>query len=173
MKYFILIVFTTLLFSCGAAVYTDYEKCLDWNTNKTYQFYAEMNSGLNQLDEKRVTRALDSTLKLKGFKRTDRNNYWIAFYVEESLSNSRNTIGIGLGSGGGGINVGGGVGIPIGGKVINQRMTIEVREERAEGKLLWQAEYDGELKEKAKPEQKEKYYNKIIPMMLKDFPPEK
>lgn len=131
-----------------------------------------MNSSLNSLDEKRVVKAIDSTLKLKNFQRSDYNHYWIAFYVEENLSNSRNTLGIGLGSGGGGIGIGGGVGIPIGGKIINQRMVIEIREEQPDGKLVWEAVYDGELKEKATPEQKEKYYDKIIPLMLKDFPPD-
>jgi hypothetical protein len=91
--------------------------------------------------------------------------------VQESLSNSKNTIGIGLGSGGGGISIGGGVGIPLGSKVINQRMTIEFRKATTGEKLVWQAEYDGELKEKATPKQKEAYYDKVIPMMLKDFPP--
>ena len=172
MKKLFLIAISSLLLSCGAAVQTDYEKEVDWaSAYKTYQLYREMKSGLNELDDKRVIKAIDSTLKQKEFIRTDYNHYWIGFFAEESLSNSRNTIGIGLGSGGGGISVGGGVGIPIGGKIINQRMTIEVRAEGADGKLVWQAVYDGELKEKATPKQKESYYNKVIPMMLKDFPP--
>ncbi len=173
MKYFLLSSICLLLISCGSTVAVDYEKNTDWEQYKTYQFYREMNSNLNELDEKRVVKAIDSTLKIKGFQRTDYNTYWVAFFVEETLSNSRNTIGVGLGTGGRGVSVGGGIGIPIGGKVINQKMTIEVREGQPNGKLVWQAVYDGELKEKAKPKQKEAYYNKIIPMMLKDFPPEK
>lgn len=173
MKKLFLIAITLLLVSCGSTVAVDYEKNYDWEIYKSYQYYREMNSGLNQLDDKRVIKALDSTLKLKSFIRTDYNSYWVGYFVDESLSNSRNTLGIGLGSGGGGLSVGGGVGIPIGGKVMNQRMTIEVREGQPDGKLIWQAVYDGELKEKATPKQKEAYYAKIIPMMLADFPPQK
>ncbi|EDM44187.1 GTPase ObgE [unidentified eubacterium SCB49] len=173
MKLVCFLVVATFLISCGAVVQTDYEKGVNWTENKTYQFYTEMKSGLNDLDEKRVAKAIDSTLKLKRFKRADYSHYLVAFFVEETISNSRNTIGIGLGSGGGGISVGGNVGIPIGGKVVNQRMTIEVRESTEGGRLVWQAVYDGELKEQANPKQKEAYYNKVIPLMLKDFPPEK
>ncbi len=169
MKIVLLTLVSLLLVSCGSAVAVDYEKNHEWEMYKSYQYYREMNSGLNQLDDVRVMKAIDSTLKQKEFIRTDYNSYWIAFFVEESLSNSRNTIGVGLGSGGGGISVGGGVGIPIGGKVINQRITIEVR---GGDELVWQAVYNGELKEKATPAKKEAYYNKIIPMMLQDFPPE-
>jgi hypothetical protein len=159
------------LSSCGATVNTDYEKDVDWTVLKSYQFYSEMNSGLNDLDDKRIKKAIDSILQKKSFQKTDYNQYYVSFFVEESLSNSRNTIGIGLGSGGGGISVGGGVGIPIGGKVINQRVTIEFRKATTGDKLVWQAVYDGEIKEKATPKQKEAYYDKIIPLMLKDFPP--
>lgn len=171
MKHLLLSLASLILLSCGSTVAVDYEKNKDWDQYKTYQLYPEMKSGLNALDEKRVVKAMDSTLKLKNFQRTDYNQYWIAFYVEENLSNSRNTLGIGVGSGGGGFGIGGGVGIPIGGKIINQRMVIEIREGQPEGKLIWEAVYDGELKEKATPEQKEKYYDKIIPMMLEYFPP--
>ena len=173
MKYLLLSLASLLLVSCGAKVAVDYEKNSDWQQYKSYQFYGEMKSGLNQLDEARIIKAIDSALKQKKFQRTDYNHYWIGFFVEENISNSRNTIGVGLGTGGRGVSLGGGVGIPIGGKLVNQRMTIEIREEQQGGKLLWEAVYDGELKEKAKPEQKEAYYNKIIPLMLKDFPPEK
>jgi len=173
MKFIYLFLATAILTSCGATVATDYEKGYQWSGEKTYQFYDEMNSGLNELDDKRIMMAIDSTLGNKGFQRTDYNEYFVSFFVEESLSNSRNTIGIGLGSGGGGISIGGGVGIPIGGKVINQRMTLEFREATEGQKLIWQAVYDGELREKATPKQKAAYYNKMIPKMLKDFPPKK
>ena len=173
MKNLFLIAISSILISCGAVVKTDYEKEVDWTALKTYQFYDEMNSGLNDLDDKRIKKAIDSALQQKSFQRTDYNQYNVSFFVEETISNSRNTIGIGLGTGGRGVSIGGGTSIPIGGKVINQHITIEFREATTGQRLVWQAVYDGELKEKAKPKQKEAYYNKIIPMMLKDFPPEK
>ena len=160
-----------ILVSCGSTVAVDYEKGTDWTANKGYQFYSEMDTGLNQLDNKRIIKAADSILQLRGLQRTDYNDFYINFYVEESLSNSRNTLGIGLGSGGGNVSVGGGIGIPIGGKIINQHITLEFIEARIGEKLIWQAIYDGELKEKATPKQKEAYYAKIMAKMLAEYPP--
>lgn len=171
MKYFALALMTLLFVSCGSTVAVDYEKGTDWNAYKGYQFYTEMDTGLNALDNNRIIDAADSILQKRGLQRTDYNDFFINFYVEESLSNSRNTLGIGVGSGGGNVSVGGGVGIPIGGKVVNQRITIEFIEAQVGGKLIWQAVYNGELKEKATPRQKKAYYNKVIAKILAEYPP--
>jgi len=171
MRYLILVFLAVLLVSCGSTVAVDYEKGTEWTAHKGYQFFSEMDTGLNELDNKRIIRAADSILQLRGLQRTDYNDFFINFYVEESLSNSRNTLGIGVGSGGGNVSVGGGIGIPIGGKIINQHITIEFIEEEVGGKLIWQAIYNGELKEKATPKQKEVYYTKVITKMLSEYPP--
>ena len=105
------------------------------------------------------------------YQRSDYNQFYIDFFVDERLSESRNTLGIGLGSVGRNVSVGGGIGLPIGGKVINQRLTIEFIDATMGQKLIWQAVYDGELKEKATPAQKDAYYFKVIAKMLKEFPP--
>lgn len=173
MKNILVFVIAICLVSCGSAVAIDYEKDMDWETNKTYQFYNEMKSGLNELDEKRIMSAIDTVLSQKKFQKTDYNQYHIGFFVEEFLSNSRNTVGVGLGTGGRGVSVGGGIAIPVGGKIINQKITIELREATTDQKLVWQAVYEGMLKEKATPQQKEAYYKKIISKMLVDFPPKK
>ena len=171
MKYLILAFLTILLASCGSTVAVDYENDTNWTAYKGYQFYSEMETGLNELDNKRIIKAVDSILQLRGLQRTDYNDIFINFHVEESLSNSRNTLGIGVGSGGGNVSVGGGIGIPIGGKIINQHIILEFIEEEVGGKLVWQAVYDGELKEKATPRQKEAYYVKIMAKMLAAYPP--
>ena len=101
-----------------------------------------------------------------------KTHFWSQdFFSKEFLSNSRNTIGIGIGGGG---NVGFGVsgGIPIGGKVINQTLTIDFIDSDKDA-LIWQAVVNGELNEKANPQQKEDYYFGIIRKALKAFPPSK
>ena len=171
MRYLILVFLAVLLVSCGSTVAVDYEKGTNWTALNGYQFFSEMDTGLNALDNNRIMYAADSILQLRGLQRTDYNDFFISFHVEESLSNSRNTLGIGVGGGGGNVSVGGGVGIPIGGKIINQHFTIEFIEEEVGGKLIWQAVYDGELKEKATPKRKEAYYAKIMAKMLAEYPP--
>ena len=180
MKHIILGCLTMILFSCGSTVAVDYEPNTDWSNYKIYQFSQthtgrggepQAPSGLSQLDDIRIMRAIDSILPSSEYQRSDYNQFYIDFFVEEQLSNSRNTLGIGVGSGGGNVSVGGGIGIPIGGKVINQRITLEFIDASMGQKLIWQAVYNGELKEKATPKQKDAYYAKAIAKMLAEFPP--
>ncbi|MEL6810011.1 MAG: DUF4136 domain-containing protein [Bacteroidota bacterium] len=161
-----------LLFSsCGPAVYVDYEKEQDFSQFTTYQFYSNIDSGLNQLDNKRIVRAIDSVLQQRGFKRTDNNRFFIDFYANESISNSRNTLGVGIGGGGGNVGVGVSGGIPIGGAVVNQQLTIDIVDASANQKLVWQAVVESQLKERSTPKQKEDYYFQVVQKALNKFPP--
>ena len=173
MKSILLLGISLLLCSCGPSVYVDYEKQQDFSEFTTYQFYPNIDSGLNALDNKRVKAAIDSVLQLRGFTRTDYNRFFINFYVNESISNSRSTLGVGIGGGGGNVGVGVSGGIPIGGSVINQQLTIDIVDATKNQSLVWQAIVTDELKEKASPQQKEAYYLSIVEKALKKFPPKK
>ncbi|MBL4662117.1 MAG: DUF4136 domain-containing protein [Flavobacteriaceae bacterium] len=172
MKTALLLVSMVLLFSCGPSVYIDFEKDQDFSEYNSYRFYPDIDSGLNEFDDKRIKFAIDSVLQQRGFTKTSFNRFYINFYASESVSNSRSTIGIGVGGGGrnGGIGVSGG--IPIGGRTINQQLTIDIIDAHKNQELVWQAVIDGELKEKATPRQKEAYYYKVLEKALKKFPPQ-
>ncbi len=173
MKYFSLLIITIFLVSCGAVMTVDYDAETDFSEYTTYQFYDSINSGLNELDNNRIIRAIDSSFQNRGFERTNGGKFYIDFFANESISNSRNTLGIGVGGGGGNVGVGVSGGIPIGGRTINQRLTIEIFEASEGQKLVWQVIIDGELKEKATPAEKVKYFNKEIAKALQKFPPKK
>ena len=173
MKYVSILCIAFLFTSCGAVMTTDYDTETDFTNFTTYQFYSEIDSGLNELDNKRVMRAVDSSLQRRGFKRTNDCSFYIDFFAAESISNSRNTLGIGVGSGGGNVGVGVSGGIPIGGRVINQLLTLDITDASADHKLVWRVQIDGELKENATPAQKEAYYIKEINRALQKFPPKK
>ena len=67
MRYFLSIAMVSMLISCSAIkVNYDYDKAVDFSNYSTYNYYSDMESGLSQLDEKRLLRALDSTLKARG-----------------------------------------------------------------------------------------------------------
>ncbi|GAB5401275.1 MAG: hypothetical protein Aureis2KO_28600 [Aureisphaera sp.] len=161
-----------LLFSCGATVSTDYEKQTDWSPYTHYQFYADIESGLSELDDKRIKNAIDSVFAFRSYRPSTNPDFLINFYASQVLSNSRNTIGVGLGGGGGNVGVGGSVGIPIGGPTIEQQITIDFIDARKD-QLIWQAIIDCRLKEKASPEQKDAHYFNVITKALKKFPPTK
>ncbi len=160
-----------LLLSCGATVAIDYDKKADFTSYTTYDFYPTIDSGLNELDDRRIMKAIDSVLLQRPtFQKTEDPQLLINFFAKEYLSNSRNSIGIGVGGGGGNVGVGVSGGIPIGGKEVNQTLTIDFID-AATDQLVWQAVVDGSYKERATPVQKEAYYYTVIAKALKKFPP--
>lgn len=173
MKFLYVFITAILLTSCGASVAIDYDKKTDFDTIKTFQFYKAENTGLNDLDNRRIEIAIDSSLVAKGWQLTDYNQFYIKYYVNEALTSSRNTLGIGVGSGGGGISVGGGVGIPIGPKQLEQELTIEVFQATTNEPLVWQGSLVESISERATPEQKEAHFTKMVFKILAKFPPEK
>ncbi len=173
MKSVLLVTASILLFSCGPTVYVDFEKQQDFSEFTTYQFYPDIDSGMNDLDDKRVMAAIDSVLQQRGFSKTSDNRFFINFYASERLSNSQSTLGVGIGGGGGNVGVGVIGGIPIGSRMINQQLTLDFVDAKKEQSLVWQAVVEGELKEKASPQQREAYFYSVIEKALRKFPPKK
>lgn len=169
MKILYTLFLSVILISCGASVAVDYDKDIDFSKYTTYSFYPNIKSGLNELDDKRIIRIADSLLHLRGFVQSENPDFYINFFARESVSNSRNTIGLGLGTGGRNLGVGVSGGIPIGGKSVNQQLTMDFIDV-AKDDLIWQAVSDGDFKEKSMPSEKENYYIKVINKMLNKYP---
>ncbi len=166
LSFFILLYLT----SCGVTVHYDYDKQTNFKNYNTYNYYTTIESGLSQLDNKRIIKITDSILQSNGYTKSDNPDFRINFYTKEGSISNRNTIGIGVG--GGGRNAGYGIsgGIPIGGRKIEQLVTIDFIDAKQD-RLIWQGIIDGAIKEKASPRWKETYYEKIISKLLKGFPP--
>ena len=171
MKIISVLFISILLSACGATLTVDYDSEKDFSDYTSYQFYDDIDSGLNQLDDKRIMAAISNSFQNRGFTKTDYCRFYVNFYASEYLSASRNTIGIGVGGGGGNVGVGVSGGIPIPGNVVNQKLTIDIIDASMGQSLAWQVVIEGEIKEKATPEQKEAYYFAEIDKALKKFPP--
>lgn len=169
MKILYTIFLSVFLMSCGASVAVDYDKEIDFSKYTSYNFYPNIKSGLNELDDKRIIRIADSLLQLRGFIHSENPDFYVNFFASESVSNSRSTIGIGLGTGGRNMGVGVSGGIPVGGKSVNQKLTMDFIDVTKDD-LIWQAVSDGDFKEKSRPLEKEKYYINIINKMLAKYP---
>lgn len=171
MKHLLLLVCISLI-SCGTYVNTDYDRNTDFRELKTYNFYPDLETGLSQIDNERIMRISDSIMQSKGFLKSEDPQILINFFAEESVTGSRNTLGIGLGSGGnnGGVVVN--AGLPIGGPVIRQQLTVDIVDAKND-ELIWQAFIDGDYKERSGPIQKMDYYRKNLSRVLKKYPPKK
>lgn len=172
MKFLPILVLSIFLVSCGATVVVDYDKQVDFSKYNSYNYFPTIDSGLNQLDDGRIMQITDSLMQQRGFVKSEAPQLYINFYARESVSRSRNTIGIGLGSGGGNVGVGVSGGIPIGGNVLNQKLTMDFIDTEKDD-LVWQAIAEGEMKERATPQQKEAYFVSVIQKILAKYPPGK
>ena len=170
MKFLSILIFAIILVSCGASVAVDYDKQVDFSKYNSYNYFPNIDSGLNELDDKRIIKITDSLLQQRGFVKSETPQIYINFYARESVSSSRNTIGIGIGSGGGNVGMGVSGGIPIGGNVLNQQLTMDFIDVKNDG-LVWQAVAEGEMKERTTPQQKEAYYISVIQKILNKYPP--
>lgn len=87
--------------SCSASkVIIDYDAEVDFTAFKTYAFYTDIAKDLNELDVKRITKAIDSELEQKGFAESDAPDFYINVISKLTEAGNNNTIGIGVGSGG-------------------------------------------------------------------------
>jgi Domain of unknown function (DUF4136) len=167
--------FTLLLLifsSCTSIkVNYDYEKTTDFKKYKTYNYYQDIETGLNELDSKRLINAIDIKLQAKGFSLSETPDFFINIQSSEFQESQRNTVGVGLGGGSG--NVGGGLsfGIPIGQSNINRRIVIDFIDENEKG-LFWQAVSDSRYNPKASPQKREATLKAIVEKVLTNYPPD-
>lgn len=171
MKQLKLITLAILIVACAPIrVNYDFDKSTNFADYKTYNYYADMKTGLSELDTKRFINALDAKMQAKGFRLAENPDFFIDIKSSEFQTAQRNTVGVGLG--GGGRNVGGGVsiGIPVGQTGVNRQITIDFVDENGKG-LFWQAVSESSFNPNATPEKREARLNAIIDKVFIQYPP--
>ncbi|HEX9825350.1 MAG TPA: DUF4136 domain-containing protein [Flavobacteriaceae bacterium] len=162
-----------LMVSCAPIrVNYDYEKTTDFSKYKTYNYYSNINSGLSELDTKRLLDALDMSLQAKGFSLSETPDFFIDIKSSDYHENQSSTVGVGMG--GTGRHVGGGIsiGIPIGQADINRQIQFDFVDENGHG-LFWQAVSESSFNPNASPEKREALFAAIVSKVLERFPPKK
>ncbi|GAA0747312.1 DUF4136 domain-containing protein [Gaetbulibacter jejuensis] len=172
MRYLSLIVVLFLVSCAPIRVNYDYETATDFTTYKTYNYYANIQSGLNELDTNRLMNALDEELQSKGLTLSETPDFFIDIKSDEFQEANRSSVGVGLG--GGGRNVGGGVsiGIPVGQSNLNRQIIIDFVDENGVG-LFWQAVSEDSFNPNAKPDKREAKFKAIVVKILENYPPKK
>ncbi|HIB37009.1 DUF4136 domain-containing protein [Mesonia sp.] len=175
MKRFLPVIFLfsiLLLTSCGGPkAYFDYDQKANFDQFESYNFYDQMETGLNELDEDRMIQALNTGLSKRGFTSSATPDFKINFYTEVFEKQSNSSIGLGVGGGGG--VVGGGVsgGIPVGGSRLYMSVTIEFTN-AADDELYWQAVVEHQFNQDASPEERMYFFTEVVEKALENYPPE-
>ncbi|WP_223549441.1 DUF4136 domain-containing protein [Aestuariivivens sp. NBU2969] len=149
----------------------DFEKDTNFSKYKTYNYYSDMQTGLSELDTKRLLDALDLQMKAHGFSLSETPDFFIDIKSNEFQQAQRSTVGVGLG--GGGRNVGGGIsiGLPVGQANINRQITFDFVDEKNNKGLFWQAVSESSFNPNVSPEKREVHLNSIVKKVLSKYPP--
>ncbi|NNJ87996.1 MAG: DUF4136 domain-containing protein [Eudoraea sp.] len=166
--------FLCLLFaSCsGLRVDYDYDTNADFSNYRTYNYYSDMQTGLSDLDTKRLLRALDSVLLSKGIQSSEEPDFLINIESREFQLPQNNSVGIGVGSGGRNVSGGVSIGVPLGSPNREREIIFDFIDSQKDA-LFWQAVTTSNYRENASPGTREKILNEIVGKVMKKYPPGK
>jgi len=173
MKAYKFLLILVLLTSCGTLVNYDYEKSTDFTQYKTYNYFDNMETGLSQLDNKRLMRAIDAKLETMGLTRSDNPDFFIDIQSEDVINRNNSSVGVGAGGGSGGGFGGVSVGIPLGGNQNTREIVIDFVDKSQNEKLFWQAVSESSYKQNASPEKREDAFVKLVEKIFSSYPPKK
>ncbi len=159
------------LVSCATVrVNYDYDKETNFTNYSTYNYYPDIETGLSELDNKRLFRAIDSTMLRKGLLLSEEPDFFINIISDSYRSPNRNTVGVGIG--GSGRNVGGGVsiGLPISGSNFGRQIQFDFVDSQKD-MLFWQAISHSAFRENASPNEREKILRQIVAKAFSKYPP--
>lgn len=166
------ILLALLFTSCGTIVNYDYEKATDFTQYKTYNFFDDMETGLSELDNKRIMRVIDAKLKTKGLMRSDNPDFYIDINSQDVQNRNNPNVGVGVGGGGGGGFGGVSVGLPLGSNQNTREIVIEFVDD-TKGGMFWEAVSESTYKPNAKPEKREQIFVKLVEKIFASYPPKK
>ncbi len=171
MKGIFLLVPVLFFSSCTAVrVNYDYDKETDFSAYNTYNFYPDIETGLSDLDTKRLFNVLDIALQSKGLAFSEEPDFYINIESKSFQAAQNSSVGVGLGSGG--RNVGGGlsVGIPVGRPSLQRQIRFDFVDARKDA-LFWQAVSESAFKENTPPDQREEKLRVLVEKVLSKYPP--
>ncbi len=160
-----------ILFSCNAIqVNYDYDKEVDFSNYTTYNYYPDLQTGLSELDTKRLLDAVDAEMEAKGIQLTEEPDFFINIESNSFEKPRNNSVGVGLGGGGG--NVGGGVsvGIPVGRPNMERRIRFDFVDNEKD-MLFWQAVSQSTFKENVSPEVRDEKLRALAAKVFAKYPP--
>ena len=171
MKYLKYLVYVLVISSCSSIkVNYDYDKDIDFNAFRSYNYYANLETGMSELDTERLLILLDSALYAKGYKLSSEPDFYVDIQSSDFQKASNSSVGIGVGGTSG--NVGGGmsVGIPLGQSQRTRIVQIEFVDEKGKG-LFWQAICESNYNPNDLPEKREANLKSLVNKVFSAYPP--
>lgn len=160
-----------LFVSCGAlSVRYDYDKSTNFSNYNSYNYYPDMDTGMNDFDAKRLLQVLDAKMREKGMLLSEEPDFYIN--IKSTVFQAPQNSAVGVGLGGTGRNVGGGVsvGIPVSGSKMQREIQFDFVDNQKDA-LFWQAISVANFREKGTPADKELELKELVAKVLAKYPP--
>lgn len=173
MKKLSFVLLVLLLGSCNAVrVDYDYDKGTDFSSYTTYNYYPDIETGLSDLDTKRLIRAVDSAMQMKGILKVEEPDFLINIQSRSYRNPSNSAVGVGLG--GSGRNVGGGVsiGIPVGQPNLSREIIFDFVDSQKDA-LFWQGISESSYRDNASPSVRQEVLNRVVAKVFSRYPPQR
>lgn len=157
--------------SCSSVrVNYDYDKSTEFANYTTYGYYPDMETGMSQLDAKRLLNAVDEVMQQKGILFSEEPELLINIQSRDFRNPQNNNVGVGVGGTGG--NIGGGVsiGIPLGRTNVDREIVFDLIDSQKD-MLVWQAVSETPFREGASPSVKEEKIWEIVTKVFSKYPP--
>jgi len=169
-KLYVFLIGLSLVSCSSTRVYMDYDEKADISSYKTYDYFIIKDNGFNDLDIKRVKKALDHHLTEKNITKKTIPDFSINFYAETYTIESQNNIGVGIGGGNGAMGGGVSSGIPINTSRDMIAFTVEFID-ALNKELFWQCIVEIKIPNTGSPTERQTFINEIVKKALDKYPP--
>ena len=161
------------LVSCSSIkVNYDYDPDTDFSGYLTYNYFTDMDTGLNNLDTNRLIDAIDAVMQQKGIKLSEEPEFLINIQSQSFYNPQSSSVGVGVGGTGGDVGGGVSVGIPIGSRSLERELVFDFVDVQ-KNQLFWQCVSSSNYNENSSPEVKERKINEIVAKVFSQYPPAK
>lgn len=153
---FLTILFLSIGFfsSCAPLVDVQFDEKVDFSKYQAYYFYP-ISSGLDEFEDAIVMQTLDSLLQERNFKNTRVADFLVNYYVVESRGSLEQLEADYYNSG-----------------ITVQEFVLDFIDEE-EDKLIWQGKITGKIMDGISDKQLQRYYERLLEELLKEYPPKK
>lgn len=160
-----------LLAGCGPVrVQFDYERQADFSNYSSYNFASDLETGLSDLDQRRLLEAVKRTLENRGYRLSEEPDLILGIYSNLYRDPNQGSVGFGVGGTGGDIGGGVSVGVPMNMGQLQREIVFEMIDAR-QGRTLWQAVSTDRFDEAASPRKREERLQAIADRVFEGFPP--
>ena len=165
--------FILLLLILGCApvrVQLDYDPGAVFENYSSYGIAPGLDSGLSELDERRLLESAGTVLQTRGFRLSDDPDLLLDIRTVVYQDPVQPSVGVGMGGTSGNVAGGMSVGLPVNSGQLQREIAFEMRDAR-QGRTLWQAVSMDRVPERPRPAQREERMRAIAEKVFGDFPP--